>query len=133
MGNDGKHLVFVYGSLKRGLWNHSYLSGATFLGETRTLSREFRMESLGSFPAVYKVQRGGERYGIQGELYEVTNKVLEKLDILENNGRFYNRELVKLANGKEAWMYVCLYRWSLKNLKGVKKGGNNTLIWQPET
>jgi gamma-glutamylcyclotransferase (GGCT)/AIG2-like uncharacterized protein YtfP len=129
------HLVFVYGSLKKGFGNHHRLEGAAFLGETRTKARSFRMESFGAFPAVYKVptKAGGPAYSIEGELYEVNDKILEGLDRLESNGHFYRRELVKLANGKEAWMYICLHQKASPSRNRVKNTRNHTQVWQHGT
>jgi gamma-glutamylcyclotransferase (GGCT)/AIG2-like uncharacterized protein YtfP len=125
--------------LKRGFANHPRLEGAAFLGETRTANQVFRMESFGAFPAVYKVvpagkahtKTGGPSYSIEGELYEVDNKILEELDRLESNGYFYRRELVKLANGKEAWMYLCLHQMAFPSHNRVKTTRNHTQVWMP--
>jgi len=133
------HLIFVYGSLKRGFANHPRLEGAAFLGETRTKDRFFRMESFGAFPAVYKAipagkahtKTGGPSYSIEGELYEVDDKILEELDRLESNEYFYRRELVKLANDQEAWMYLCLHRSAFPSSNRVKTTQNHTQVWQP--
>jgi len=120
--------VFVYGSLKKGFGNHqNYLSMAIPLGATRTLSRAFQMYSFGMFPGVYK----GGKYAIEGELYEVTDRELERLDMLESNGRFYNREEVKLANGETAWMYICMGKphKSSGHLPRIQNTRNHTQVW----
>ena len=102
------HLVFVYGSLKRGFGNHRvYLQdtkGTVFLGGHKTKQQVFLMESLGAFPAV--CDKGF--YKIEGELYKVTGHTLSRLDHLESNGRFYQRELIELEDGTIAWMYLIL-------------------------
>lgn len=118
--------VFVYGSLKKGFCNHArFLDEATFLGETRTHSRAYKMYSFGMFPAVYK----GGAYSIEGELYEVTEEELVHLDRLESNGRFYNREEVKLANGETAWMYLCMGKPYNGDMSRIKNTRNHSQVW----
>jgi len=121
-----KHLIFAYGTLKKGFGNHSLLAGATDLGSTQTQSRRYRMISLGGFPAVYKTGK----CAIEGELYEVENSTLERLDVLESNELFYRRELVPLANGLEAWMYICLYKIETELPQDrVLNTRNQTQVW----
>ena len=94
--------VFVYGSLKSGFGNHTFLENSDFLGTRCTKSADFLMMSFGAFPGVLK---GG--YGsIEGEVYLVDDTTLFKLDMLESNGIFYTRELTELENGDSAWMYI---------------------------
>lgn len=119
------HLVFVYGSLKQGYGNHHFVATSKFLGETRTLKRAYKMLALGSFPGVFK----GGKHSIEGELYEVNDLVLSNLDRLESNGYFYKRELILLANGQEAWMYVCLQEPCNQNKTRVRNTRNHTQVW----
>jgi gamma-glutamylaminecyclotransferase len=100
------HLVFVYGTLRKGWHNHRHYldcTGAKFIGEGRTLGKH-RMVAAG-VPFVAK--HGGE-HTILGELYEVNDEVLENLDRLEGHPSFYCREkeLVRV-NGfvTSAWIY----------------------------
>lgn len=97
------HKVFVYGSLKRGFGNNVLLADSNLIDTTLTKDR-FQMNSLGGFPGVVKSQKGF----VSGELYEVNDTTLARLDQLEGNGRFYNREVVDLENGEEAWMYFLM-------------------------
>lgn len=100
------HKVFVYGSLKMGFGNHSLLNGVGEAKLCRTKDSMFEMGSMGGFPGVSS--KGG--YSIEGELYEVDDKVLGHLDMLEGNGHFYTRELVEVQDKEgeveEAWMYL---------------------------
>ena len=104
--------VFVYGSLLNGLGNHYILGNSTFLGRGVTDYPEYRMVSLGLFPGVIHTDRAqGETYCIEGELYEVTEAVLERLDYLEGHPDFYNRRLtsVYVPETEEvhtAWIYL---------------------------
>ena len=66
------------------------------------------MISLHSFPGVLKMDNG-EGYSILGELYEVDDHTLKNLDVLEGNGHFYKRELVRIhSHPEKAWMYVLM-------------------------
>lgn len=106
-----KHLVFVYGTLKKGFYNNPYLVYAKYLGEFETSEANYRMIDLGSFPGVVKMS-GDETEGyIAGELYEVDDNTLKSLDVLEGNGQLYNRALVDIADSDgpiQAWMYMLL-------------------------
>jgi gamma-glutamylaminecyclotransferase len=74
-------LVFVYGTLKRGLSNHGWLKGQEFAGEARTEAR-YRMYDLGGYPGMVVAEAGkGER--IEGEVWEVDEAALRGLDVLE--------------------------------------------------
>jgi gamma-glutamylaminecyclotransferase len=103
-----KHMVFVYGSLKRGFGNHRFLEHSTFIGTAVTVQHNFCMHPLhGSFPAV--TIGPDDSYSITGELYEIDNQTLKQIDMLESNGVLYTRQLVSVYNGTdvvEAWIYL---------------------------
>ena len=68
-------LLFVNGTLMRGLKLHSNLAGATFLGEFRTAPR-YRVHSIGDIhPGMYAVEREGEGVSVPGELYDLPDEV----------------------------------------------------------
>ena len=96
------HKVFVYGSLKVGYGNHRVLNGAEYVGVHKTLEPNWEMMSLGGFPGVIR----GKNL-IEGEVYTVDDGGLERLDRLEGNGSFYNREQIKTTAGV-VWMYVLM-------------------------
>ena len=124
------HLVFVYGSLKRGFGNHDVLGGSPLIARTRTVGRCFNMISLGAFPAVLN---SGD-YDIEGELYEVDNYTLEALDMLEGEGSLYRRQKVGLASGHTAWLYFLI--WTLSSeapQERVKVTRNHSQTWLPRS
>lgn len=89
-----KRRLFVYGTLKRGLSNHSYLAGQAFVGKART-SPVYRMFDLGGYPGMVRVGAGGA--GIEGEIWEVDDACLRSLDVLEDvAGGEYERVIVEL-------------------------------------
>ena len=101
MSKSKTTLVFVYGSLMRGLFNSGLLDGSKLLGLHET-DPKYKMYNLGMFPGVCK---GGDT-PIKGEVYEVTNDVRDDLDCLEGHPDFYKRtKCVQTAWGK-ASMYI---------------------------
>lgn len=95
--------VFVYGSLKKGFGNSSYIGmDSTFICSTQTAEKKFNMVSLGAFPACSE----GGTSAIKGELYLVDEPTMMNVDFLEGNGMYYTRKLVKLASGHTAWIYL---------------------------
>jgi gamma-glutamylaminecyclotransferase len=93
--------VFVYGSLLSGEPNHRVLRGARRVGEARTAAR-FALHDLGAYPAMID---GGAR-AIAGEVYEVDEKTLARLDVLEGHPRYYRRAAITLADGSFAETYL---------------------------
>jgi len=73
-------LVFVYGTLKRGACNHSYLAGQRFVGETSSVPG-FTLYALTGYPGL--VCDPLDEEGVCGELWEVDETALQGLDALE--------------------------------------------------
>jgi gamma-glutamylcyclotransferase (GGCT)/AIG2-like uncharacterized protein YtfP len=86
--------LFVYGSLKRGGRHHAELGGAAFLGEART-APGYGLEAVGEYWAL--VERPGLSGSVSGELFEVDEPLLARLDQFE--GDDYRRGVVRLASG----------------------------------
>lgn len=87
--------VFVYGTLKRGLSNHHYLSGQQFVCEAET-QPVYRLYDLGGYPGMVEVSSYG--LSIEGEIWEIDASCLHRLDELEDiEGGEYARVFVKLA------------------------------------
>ena len=105
-----KFRVFVYGTLKKGLWNYERFlkgSGSEYFGEAVSVDR-FKMIDVG-FPVI-KADEEGEQ--VAGEIFTVDDEVLAQLDQLEREGRSYHRRMMDftLANGQsqptKAFVYV---------------------------
>lgn len=102
-----KHKVFVYGSLLSGMGNHHILENSTFLGHTVT-TPDFAMIDLGGFPGLINYLPG---VAIKGEVYEVNDTVMARLDRLEGyhsdnpTGGLYNRQEINTEFG-EAIVYI---------------------------
>ncbi|MDQ7056677.1 MAG: gamma-glutamylcyclotransferase family protein [Persephonella sp.] len=103
-----KNFVFVYGTLRKGFWNHSFLGNSRFLGYGKT--KEKYSLYADSIPYVVKEPLTQ----IKGEIYEVDDETLQRLDELEGHPSFYKRELVDVIteDGKliKAWIYFYPYK-----------------------
>ncbi len=95
-----RHLVFVYGTLKRGQRNASFLRQAEYLGRHKT-EPQFWMYQFEDYPAVCE----NGRYAIHGEIYRVSDEQMQMLDDLEWYPHFYQRIEIVTRHG-EAWMYI---------------------------
>ncbi|MCV5331688.1 gamma-glutamylcyclotransferase, partial [Escherichia coli] len=94
-----QHLIFVYGTLRKGEYNHHYLSSAQFLGLHET-DAQFSLYDVGSYPALSEGQRS-----IQGEVYLIDDDTLVALDKLEDVPVEYCRESIATPFG-QAWIYL---------------------------
>jgi gamma-glutamylcyclotransferase (GGCT)/AIG2-like uncharacterized protein YtfP len=88
------HRVFVYGTLKRGIQNHHLLRGAEYVGNAYTIEC-FTMFNVG-FPVI-RTSESEEARSVFGEVYDVDDTILARLDRLENNGVMYDRKTVQIA------------------------------------
>ena len=90
IGADDRHILFVYGSLMKGRYNHdAYMGRAVYLG--RASIRGFALYDLGYFPGILHDSRDSRVYG---ELYEVSAEDFERICQLEGNGFLYQCERV---------------------------------------
>ena len=94
------HLVFVYGTLKRGQRNAHFLEAAEYVGEFIT-REDFYMYEFDDYPAV--CEQGSN--AIHGEIYRITDFQFGALDELEWYPDFYQRIVISTGFG-DAWMYV---------------------------
>ncbi|OOE12761.1 gamma-glutamylcyclotransferase family protein [Fictibacillus arsenicus] len=104
------HLVFVYGTLRKGEKYSYYLNEAECLGENCTIEGQLYDTGWG-YPALVCES---SKIPVRGELYRVTSEQLKELDKLEGyeeNGtnNLYERITVKVTteNGEQgAIVYV---------------------------
>jgi gamma-glutamylaminecyclotransferase len=100
-----KTAIFVYGTLQRGQRNHKALRGQQFLGAAQTLPR-YRLYNCGQYPGLVDDPQSG--ISIQGEVWEVSDDVLCKIDDYEGVPTLYSRRPVLLQNRDptvEAYFY----------------------------
>jgi len=88
--------IFVYGTLKRGCYNHHYLHGQRYLRNAVT-TPSYRLYNLGGYPGmVQDFQRG---IPVHGEIWRVDATCLARLDQLEGLAEAeYERVLIPLLN-----------------------------------
>ena len=90
-------ILFVNGTLMRGLALHENLAGAEFLGEAWTAPC-YRLHSIGDrHPGMYEVEEGG--IAVAGELYRVPEEVWRRVEAGEPPDLY--RGPVRLADGRE--------------------------------
>jgi gamma-glutamylcyclotransferase (GGCT)/AIG2-like uncharacterized protein YtfP len=87
--------IFVYGTLKRGLYNHSTLADSKFLGEVITKYRYPMINENGYYPYLINEKNSGKY--IKGELFAVSNKIFKNLDVLEGYPILYTRDEIELT------------------------------------
>ena len=89
-------LLFVNGTLMRGLTLHRNLEGAEFLEEARTAPC-YRLFSIGdAHPGMFRVEHGG--VSVAGELYRVPDNVCTRVVVGEPPGLY--RGEVELSDGR---------------------------------
>lgn len=100
----GRHLVFVYGSLRRG--NAGAMSvrfpKATYVAEGRVRGSLY---DLGEYPGLVLDDKASV---VTGEVYEVDDDTLDRLDKFELTSD-YSRKQVEVEYGSErtnCWIYV---------------------------
>lgn len=78
--------IFVYGSLRRGHYNHTRigLDNAVFVKETRT-QPNYTLVDLGAYPALLAVGNTS----VVGEIYHVDDELFERIDRMEKGAGYY--------------------------------------------
>jgi gamma-glutamylcyclotransferase (GGCT)/AIG2-like uncharacterized protein YtfP len=97
--NQGSFVLFVNGTLMRGLGLHHNLDGADFIAEARTAAcyRLFSIDDI--HPGMYEVSEGG--VSVAGELYDVPWNVWQRVEAGEPPNLYRGR--VKLSDGTREW------------------------------
>ena len=129
--------VFVYGTLRLGHGNNFFMYGQEYLGTYKTKSDEYllciqglpyvvpltdRVRSMRLDADEYKTQ-------ITGDLYRVSRRTLDDLDMLEGHPHFYTRRSIHLEKKRGetplvAWMYVHKGLPSLHNTLHIERSGD---------
>jgi gamma-glutamylaminecyclotransferase len=97
-----KTILFVYGTLKRGLRNHRLIADQEFLGEAVTEPR-YRVFDLGPYPGLVTDEANG--LAVRGELWAVSDCCLAELDDFEEESHTFRRGPVALAGAREVQAY----------------------------
>jgi gamma-glutamylcyclotransferase (GGCT)/AIG2-like uncharacterized protein YtfP len=99
-----KHLVFVYGTLRRGGVRAmpDIFPGARFVGDAKVSGRLY---DLGAYPGLV-IDKAGS--AVAGEVYEVDDEILNRLDEIEASGSYYVRRRIEVSVGDDkmtCWVY----------------------------
>lgn len=78
----GKHVIFVYGTLKNGHMRHKHLMSQRYLG-TAVLKPNYRMVYLSGYPALVTPQEGQFGSRVRGEVYEIDDICMQVIDKVE--------------------------------------------------
>ncbi|XP_076268938.1 putative gamma-glutamylcyclotransferase CG2811 isoform X1 [Rhynchophorus ferrugineus] len=109
--------VFVYGTLKKGEPNHGWFSKSTgghhkFLYNGRT-KEKFPLIIGTRYNIPFLLHSPGQSHNVKGEVYEVDDKVLADLDVLEDHPNFYVRGLYEVEDvdqpdqkSESVWIYT---------------------------
>lgn len=123
------HKIFTYGSLKSGHWNNTILGASKLLGVAQTIL-SWDMYDCG-FPYVISPEEEG--HTVYGEVYEVDDSTLSRLDSLEGHPTHYIRTHsdVMLNNlVVPIQMYVGVDEERISKLKQIHPNSNGLLIWK---
>ncbi len=101
MSASQSHRVFVYGTLMKGEQHSEVLMKARFIGPSESLP-EYELVQIDYYPAMIP----GGATTIRGEVYEVDDEMLRKLDELEEVPVYYVRQSIALADGTSAHAYI---------------------------
>ncbi len=112
--SEATNLLFVYGSLMRGMERAAFLSSADKAGFVATGSARGTLYDLGAFPGMKEGNNGSL---VHGELYELVDPqtFFDTLDLIEGywpeqpERSLYVRKLINVstaAGEKSAWAYI---------------------------
>lgn len=106
--SENNQYVFVYGTLRKGRYNHRLLENSPLITKGKT-KEKFNMRASG-IPYVCKEYSDENDNNIIGEVYEVTPQTLKgPLDSLEGHPYVYKRELTTIVGDDDkeykAWLY----------------------------
>ncbi len=121
--------IFVYGSLTKPHWNNSLLDACEYLGSYKTIS----MFDLMQDAALPYLSPSGI-YAVWGEVYEINETVLERLDWMEGHPTWYVRTPLSLQEAPwegtelaEAYMYY----HSVPGAQRASLEPDGALKWRP--
>jgi gamma-glutamylaminecyclotransferase len=111
--------LFVYGTLKRGHSRSPLLRDEHFIGPAKTVPR-YRLVDCGQFPGL--VSRPEDGLSVEGELWQVSDACLARLDEIEClNDELYARLPIELLPPFGQWKVETYYY--LRPTEGLKDRG----------
>lgn len=97
-----RRLVFVYGTLKKGFPNHNnYMESAKRLGKYQTVEK-YPLVLCGARYVPCMINSPGKGHHVEGELYEVDDECLNRIDALEGiqDSDGYRRAVIRVSSSE---------------------------------
>lgn len=115
-----RFLVFVYGTLKKGQPNHDWLNKpengySKFIANGST-TEKYPLIIATRYNIPFLLNSPGTGYNVLGEVYEIDEKMLSKLDELEDHPDYYVRRLEPIFMETESKKIDC-WTYFLKEYK----------------
>lgn len=102
-----KFNLFVYGTLKKGFDNHTYIAHSKFISTAKTAKKYPMITTHLAFP--YLIHQAGKGHHIHGEVYSVDYKTFMEVDKLEGYPTHYKRVEIEVMLENEqkikSWCY----------------------------
>ncbi len=95
--------IFVYGTLMRGEKAAQMLAEGNYIGDY--VLNDYAMYDLGAFPGIR--EKAGEK--VFGEVFEIPESLIPRLDSYEGEGYLYRRAAVSVENENSSLDNVLAY------------------------
>ena len=106
--NEEKHLLAVYGTLKENFPNYFYYLNPLVPIFRGVVQIPYKMYSNGGFPLLFS---SDELKKIYVEIFEVTDRIIQKIDRLEGVPRLYSRATIWIEEiSANVFLYVIVNR-----------------------
>jgi gamma-glutamylcyclotransferase (GGCT)/AIG2-like uncharacterized protein YtfP len=103
------NLVLCYGTLKKGYSNHRCISEQKYICKAKTAESNFQLYNVGggAYPAAVISEKGRH---IEGELYEVDDEGMKRLDWLEGVSHgLYARKSIQVIKEDDSQETAIIY------------------------
>jgi gamma-glutamylcyclotransferase (GGCT)/AIG2-like uncharacterized protein YtfP len=112
-------LFFFYGSLRKGLYNHSIIKNHSKLISKTAVINGFKLYSLGSFPCVISSKTTDL---VLGEIYKINDdEVIRRIHLMEIYAKYKLIETMAFDLTKEKLIKVFVYEYKETNLNPKDK------------
>jgi len=119
MASDNLIYIFVYGTLKRGFQNYDeFLLGSIYCDKCKSLET-YPLFVANNFFSPVLIDEKGHGKNVLGELYKVSQEILDRLDKLEGVGEDWGYHRVKIEVKQETGNVVLANAYA-KNRKDLK-------------
>lgn len=108
--------LFVYGVMRKNCTNHYFLKDCPYIGVFET-EQKYQMIKHKNFPYVSdnKFFDNEDYTSIIGEVYEVTEKVLSKINTFSGYPNYYKRDLITVTNKTNPKLQLNVHIYLLTN------------------